>query len=97
MLQTLNISAQEHQPLCQDLDTRDRLWDMSALELEDVLEYCPVRYRIGIEHLLQIIEGKEPTWLDSAPKVWTLYVVAKYFECTSYVVSSPNSPFRRAS
>jgi len=88
MLQALKISAQEHIPFTQDIDTDEYVMD--TLTLDEVSEYCPVRYRIGVEHLLQIIEGREPTWLNSAPKIWTLYVVAKYFECTSYVVRFPN-------
>jgi hypothetical protein len=51
----------------------------------DVLDYCPIRHRAGIERLLQVIEGKDPR-LDSAPKVWTLFALAKFFECTSVVV-----------
>ena len=54
--------------------------------IDEVLEYCPIRHRAGIERLLQLIEGKEPR-LDSAPKVWTLFVLAKYFDCTKVVVS----------
>lgn len=53
--------------------------------LPDVPEYCPVRHRAGIVRLLKILEGKDPR-LDSAPKVWTLFVLAKYFDCTTAVV-----------
>ena len=53
--------------------------------VKDVPEYCSVRHRVGIEKLLQLIEGKDPR-LDSAPKVWTLFVLAKYFDCTNVVV-----------
>lgn len=95
MLYVLKISAQEHPPPTQTVDTSELVED--ALMLDDVSEYCPIRYRIGIELLLQIIEGREPTWLDSAPKIWTLYIVAKYFECTSYVVSSPKSSHLQSS
>lgn len=56
-------------------------------ETQEVLDYCPIRHRAGIERLLQIIEGKDPR-LDSAPKVWTLAILAKYFNCESSVVSS---------
>jgi hypothetical protein len=48
-------------------------------------EYCPIRHRVGIERLLQIIEGKDPN-LDSATKIWTLVVLSKYFDCTKLVV-----------
>ncbi|KAM0171990.1 hypothetical protein ACHAPF_007744 [Botrytis cinerea] len=50
-----------------------------------VLDYCPIRHRFGVENLLRIIQGKAPE-LDSAPKVWTLFVLAKYYECTSVVI-----------
>ncbi|KAE8447202.1 hypothetical protein EG329_011033 [Mollisiaceae sp. DMI_Dod_QoI] len=49
------------------------------------LDYDPIRHRTGIERLLQVIEGKDPR-LDSAPKVWTLAVLAKHFECRSAVM-----------
>lgn len=52
---------------------------------KEVLDYSPIRHRVGIENLLRIIQGKVPK-LDSAPKVWTLFVLAKYYECTSVVV-----------
>jgi len=52
----------------------------------DVPEYCPIRHRAGIGRLLRVLEGKDPR-LDSAPKVWTLFVLAKYFDCTAAVVS----------
>lgn len=54
----------------------------------ECLEYCPIRHRTGIERLLQVIEGKDPR-LDSAPKVWTLAVLASYFKCPSVVVIRP--------
>lgn len=52
----------------------------------ETLDYCPIRHRTGIERLLQVIEGKDPR-LDSAPKVWTLAVLASYFKCPDVVVS----------
>jgi hypothetical protein len=64
---------------------------------ERTMDYCPIRHRVGIERLLQIIEGKEP-YLDSAVKVWTLASLAKFFQCPSNVVGSlfPElSPTRR--
>jgi hypothetical protein len=88
LLKALQLSAKEQGINYSDSEKPESNdADVGAMELEDVLEFCPVRYRIAIEHLLQIIEGREPTWLDSAPKIWTLYVVAKYFECPHYVVS----------
>ncbi|PVH77237.1 hypothetical protein DL98DRAFT_274703 [Cadophora sp. DSE1049] len=59
--------------------------DYSEKKEVDTLDYCPIRHRTGIERLLQIIEGKDPR-LDSAPKVWTLAVLAKHFECHNAVV-----------
>lgn len=52
-----------------------------------VPEYCPVRHRAGIARLLKALEGRDPR-LDSAPKVWTLFALAKYFDCTTAVVSA---------
>lgn len=60
--------------------------DSKAIKELAVPEYCPVRHRAGIARLLQVLEGKDPR-LDSAPKVWTLFVLAKFFDCTSTVVS----------
>ncbi|CAD6446325.1 bd6732d9-ad4d-4c4a-a94f-1677e89e25f7 [Sclerotinia trifoliorum] len=60
--------------------------DFLQTELKkEVLDYSPIRHRVGIDNLLRIIQGKFPK-LDSAPKVWTLFVLAKYYECTSVVV-----------
>jgi hypothetical protein len=56
------------------------------IDIRNVEEYSPIRHRAGIIKLLQCIEGKDPG-LDSAPKVWTLAVIAKYFDCISAVVS----------
>lgn len=55
-------------------------------KVEQAMDYCPIRHRTGIERLLQVIEGKDPR-LDSAPKVWTLAVLAKHFDCADAVVS----------
>lgn len=89
MLEALQISALEHGSGRCYVDSLDGRQEETSVTGEEAPEFCPVRYRVGIEHLLQIIEGKDPTWLDTAPKIWTLYVVAKYFECTRYVVSPP--------
>jgi hypothetical protein len=53
---------------------------------DEIPEYCPIRHRAGIERLLRIIEGRDPR-LDSAPKILTLAVLGKYFDCTHVVVS----------
>ena len=42
------------------------------------LEYTPVRHRSAIERVLSALSGLDPK-LDSAPKVWTTFAVAKYF------------------
>ena len=54
---------------------------------DEIPEYCPVRHRAGIERLLRLIEGRDPR-LDSAPKILTLAVLGKYFDCTRVVVSN---------
>ena len=43
------------------------------------LEYTPVRHRSAIERVLSALQGLDPK-LDSAPKVWTTFAVAKYFD-----------------
>ena len=65
-------------------------------------EYSPLRHRSAIERLVQAIEDGDPK-LDSAPKVWTFFAVAKYFDCASHekvsgfitrwLLSHPNSNF----
>lgn len=64
-------------------------------------EYSPVRHRCAIERILIAIQGLDPQ-LDSAPKVWTTFAIAKYFDIThspltDYIVrwlrSYPNSFF----
>lgn len=71
-----------------DSSTGDAMKPGIKGEKEHVEEYCPIRHRRGIERLLQIIEGKDPR-LDSAPKVWTLVMLAKYFDCPRTVASHP--------
>ncbi|MCJ1425459.1 hypothetical protein MMC29_003358 [Sticta canariensis] len=65
------------------------------------LEYSPVRHRSAIKRVLAALQGLDPQ-LDSAPKVWTTFAVAKYFSLTrspltDYIVrwlrASPNSYF----
>lgn len=65
------------------------------------LEYSPVRHRSAIERVLLALHGDDPQ-LDSAPKVWTTFAVAKHFgitesPLTDYIVrwlrASPNSYF----
>ena len=66
------------------------------------LEYSPVRHRSAIERVLLALQGVDPL-LNSAPKVWTTFAVAKYFGVTAdspltdYIVRwlrvMPNSHF----
>jgi hypothetical protein len=65
-------------------------------------EYTPLRHRSAIERVIHAIENGDPK-LDSAPKVWTFFAVAKYFDCASHekirrwivrwLVSYPNFNF----
>ncbi|KAG0652826.1 hypothetical protein D0Z07_0623 [Hyphodiscus hymeniophilus] len=72
----------------------------SYTSIDEIPAYCPIRHRVGIEKLLQLIEGKDPRF-DSAPKIWTLFALAKYFDCTkvvvdtivSWVLAEPNCRF----
>ncbi|EXJ94314.1 hypothetical protein A1O1_02708 [Capronia coronata CBS 617.96] len=43
-------------------------------------DYSVIRHRSAIERLLHAICGNDPK-LDSAPKVWTYFAIAKYFGC----------------
>ncbi|KAF7510454.1 hypothetical protein GJ744_006733 [Endocarpon pusillum] len=45
-------------------------------------EYSQLRHWSSIERLLHAIEGNDPM-LDSAPKLWSFFSVAKYFGCAS--------------
>lgn len=65
------------------------------------LEYTPVRHRSAIERVLSALQGLDPK-IDSAPKVWTTFAVAKYFdikhsELDDYIIrwlrAYPNSYF----
>lgn len=66
------------------------------------LDYTALRHRSAIERVLHAaVEGLDPR-IDSAPKLWTTFAVAKYFEVThssltDYIVSwlraTPNSYF----
>ena len=47
-------------------------------------EYSPVRHRAAIERVLAAAQGADPK-LDSAPKVWTTFAVAKHLD----IVGSP--------
>ena len=65
------------------------------------LEYSPIRHRSAIERVLSALQGTDPI-LDSAPKVWTTFAVAKNLEIThspleDYIIrwlrAYPNSYF----
>ncbi|KAL5359909.1 hypothetical protein BJX96DRAFT_63734 [Aspergillus floccosus] len=43
------------------------------------LEYSPIRHRIGIENILQALQGTNPV-LDSPCKFWTFFSLARLFE-----------------
>jgi hypothetical protein len=65
-------------------------------EVRDVSEYCPFRHRAAIKFLLQLIEGKDFQRIDSAPKMWTIFILAKYFDCIFVVVGSRVHPSKSA-
>ncbi|OAP62921.1 hypothetical protein AYL99_02148 [Fonsecaea erecta] len=46
-------------------------------------EYSPLRHWSALERVLQAIQGNDPK-LDSAPKVWTFFAVARYFGCATH-------------
>ncbi|KAI9770564.1 MAG: hypothetical protein M1840_003154 [Geoglossum simile] len=48
------------------------------------MDYTAVRHRSAIERVLNIIEGRSPR-IDSAPKMWSVFCVAKFLDCTSVV------------
>ena len=80
----------QHYPIEEETPNQPRNEDEDVKPAEvadEIPEYCPIRHRAGIERLLRIIEGRGPN-LDSAPKVLTLAVLGKYFDCTQAVVSS---------
>ncbi|ETN41970.1 uncharacterized protein HMPREF1541_03909 [Cyphellophora europaea CBS 101466] len=43
-------------------------------------EYCPLRHHSGLERLFNAMTGGDPK-LDSAPKMWTYFALARYFGC----------------
>jgi hypothetical protein len=48
------------------------------------MDYTAIRHRSAIERVLHIIEGLDPR-IDSAPKMWSVFCVAKFLNCTSVV------------
>ena len=80
--------------------------DVPAEQQPPVLaEYSSLRHHSAIERLLQAIEYGDPK-LDSAPKVWTFYAVAKFYDCAQHeriakwidqwLLTYPNSNFIQA-
>ncbi|KAL2438316.1 hypothetical protein ABEF95_006589 [Exophiala dermatitidis] len=65
-----------------DAETQDKDADPPA---PPVLapEYSPIRHRAAIERVLHAIHRDDPK-LDSAPKVWTYFGVAKYLGCAHH-------------
>ncbi|KAI9679402.1 MAG: hypothetical protein M1817_005424 [Caeruleum heppii] len=53
--------------------------------LEEAVDYTTGRHISGIARVLHAIEGLDPR-IDSALKLWTVFVVAVFFDCTSAVV-----------
>ena len=47
------------------------------------LQYSQIRHWSAIERLLHAIEGKDPM-LNSAPKIWTFFAIANYFDCAKH-------------
>lgn len=58
----------------------------------NIPDYCPIRHRLNILRLLYIIESK-PITIDSAPRLWTLFALAKIFDCIHLVVSTSSTSF----
>ena len=52
----------------------------SKSDIPDPSEYSALRHHSGIERLLNAIYGNDPK-LDSAPKMWTYFALAKLFDC----------------
>ncbi|KAH0547684.1 hypothetical protein FGG08_000173 [Glutinoglossum americanum] len=48
------------------------------------MDYTAVRHHSAIERVLHIIEDLDPR-IDSAPKMWSVFCVAKFLDCTSKV------------
>ncbi|EXJ76793.1 uncharacterized protein A1O5_01301 [Cladophialophora psammophila CBS 110553] len=46
-------------------------------------DYSPLRHWSALERMLQAIQGNDPK-LDSAPKLWTFFAIARYFGCATH-------------
>ena len=109
---TLVGGLEEYTPQCpspsQQKDNSHRVHDSrGTLHLVDdkslsiPQEYTPLRHRAAIERVLIAVQGQDPQ-IDTAPKMWTTFAVAKYFgiihsPLTDYIVrwlrAFPNSYF----
>ncbi|KAI0428537.1 hypothetical protein F5Y09DRAFT_312646 [Xylaria sp. FL1042] len=61
--------------------------DIGQLEpsrLRNILDYCPIRHRVAILRLLMAIRTGD-LYLNSAPRLVTMAVVAKQFDCVRVV------------
>jgi hypothetical protein len=66
------------------------------------VDYSVIRHRSAIERVLHAVSGLDPK-LDSAPKIWTFFAAAKYFDCARHscigdwlirwMYATPNSYF----
>ncbi|KAI1465873.1 uncharacterized protein F4812DRAFT_437914, partial [Daldinia caldariorum] len=74
--------------------------DIEPSESRAIDDYCPIRHRVNIIRLLLAIEGFDLV-LNSAPRVYTLTVIANILDCTSvirdsvymWLLTEPNSEF----
>ena len=48
-----------------------------------VPEYSALRHHSSVERLLQAVHGNDPK-LDSAPKMWAFFAIARYFGCAQH-------------
>ncbi|KAI9756903.1 MAG: hypothetical protein M4579_003657 [Chaenotheca gracillima] len=71
------------------------------VELQSVpLDYTMTRHCTAIERVLLAIEDQDPK-INSAPKLWTFFVMAKFFDCVpaavdhiiSWIYATPNTRF----
>ncbi|KAK9851095.1 hypothetical protein MYU51_011331 [Penicillium brevicompactum] len=78
----------------------EQKWDNSREEADNInpqsrnsrikrspMEYSPQRHREGIEHILHVLMGLNPT-LDTPCKMWTFFGLAKFFDVVTVPVIS---------
>ncbi|KAF2968144.1 hypothetical protein GQX73_g5405 [Xylaria multiplex] len=53
---------------------------------KNILDYCPIRHRVAILRLLEAISSGN-LCLNSAPRIATMAVIAKHFDCVKVVKS----------